>query len=407
MSVFCQFSSKTSCARRWNLIKYPTDRYSLTPKSRMDNINPKIKKAAFFAPYRQSEMSLYASAMASFLIRKIRDIRSWTFEYITYDPVCDYCSPLVDSSVQRVVSPSDFAFHLNQCRVVYWFDLNKEYLKSAYRCKNYLFTDYTKWDSNKIFASAKYSNVMFPAKEVTARMFCLTSCLSVHTIYPGSYKTIAPMRYDLIDRNRMGIVLSMCGIQNPKNRLGILQNIENTVKNRNDLFITLLMDGWSFAEERQLIEKLGLEYSDKCLVLNTFSDYEYFNILQQNDLFLDLNPANGIGYLLTAALHQGLLVGGFDQKLYRDILDGGNFGMLIKGDTKEYGFQFDRVDPKWDNVFRLLNERVFVVRNILSLMEKRNDCSHLLTTLEARVHPFLEMFHYIVNPKIRHYSFAD
>jgi len=373
----------------------------------MDSLKPKLKKVAFFAPYRQSEMSLYASAMASFLIRKVRDIRSWEFEYITQDPISDYCSPLVDSYVHRVISPNDFAFHLGRCKVLYWFDAKEDYLRQAGKCRNYLFGDYTSWDRSKINISRAFSSVLFPSKSVNDRMLTLIACLNRHTIYPGSFRSITPMRYKLLDNNRIGIILSMCGIKNPNNRIAILKGIEDTVKNRDNLFITLLMDGFSFKEEKQLIEWIGLEYSDKCTIINNFSDYEYFNILQQNDLFIDLNPVNGVGYLLTAALHQGLLVGGFDQKLYRDILDNGNFGMLLKGDTKEYGFQFERVAPKWDRLLRLLNERVFVADNIRRLMEQRNDCPHLQATLEARIHPFLNMFHYIVNPKIHHYSFAE
>jgi len=344
----------------------------------------------------------------------------YDFQYITADSLSDYCSPFVDPFVYRVVSPGEFASHLRQVetyqdgplvrtrvhetKAVYWFDNHWDYLKKSVhsiRRKNYLFGNFTKWNAEQMNKTRSYSYTIFPCQSIAQRMETLISCYDNMPIYPGSYRTLTPMRCDLLDRSRMAVLLSMCSIQKPSNRLAILKRIENTVKNRNDVFITLLMDGHSFKDERQMIDHLGLEYSDKCLVVEKFSDYEYMNILTQNDVFIDLNPINGVGYLLSAALHRGLMVGGFSQPLYRDILKDGEYGILFNGTRQEYGYGFDHVVPNWDNVFRLLNERVFVVSNILRWFEQRNERPNLQSDLEARLRAFFGMFTYLTNAKIK------
>jgi hypothetical protein len=375
------------------------------------------RRIIFFAPYRQCETALYASAMASFLSKKLTDIRKYEFEYITTDSVDSYYSPLIDHCVHRVVSPNDFITHLKsrtldgdpiKCKAVYWFDVNKEYLQHTTHCQNYLFGDYTTWIKPYMRLTSKYSATIFPSDKVAHRMmYSLIQCPNNQSVYPGSYRTLMPGRNELLEKDRIKIILSMCSLKNVKNRVAILKQLMELIKNRDDLFITLLMDGYSYKEEQDVLEKLGLEYSDRCLVLNNFSDFEYLNILKQNDVFVDLNTANGIGYLLTAALHQGLLVAGFDQMLYRDILADGQYGCLLTGITKDYGYGFKKVLPNWETTFKLFDQKLFQRRNILTLMEKRNDCPHLIATLESRINSFLSMWGYILNLKMPCYSFPD
>ena len=119
----------------------------------MDEKKPKEKKKIhLFAPYRQCEAAVHATALASFLLRKLKDIRVWDFQYITCDTVSGYCSPFVDPHVYRVVSPSDFASHLHNVRAVYWCSSYWDYLKksSTRRRKNFLFGDFTQWDKSQM-----------------------------------------------------------------------------------------------------------------------------------------------------------------------------------------------------------------------------------------------------------------
>jgi len=238
-------------------------------------------------------------------------------------------------------------------------------------------------------------------------MQTLISCYGNRTIYPGFYRSMAPMRCDLVDRGRMAVIISMCGIKKPQNRLAILENLEKTVKSRNDVFITLLSDGLPFKSERDYVDRLGLEYSNKCVVLSSFSDYEYMNILTNNDVFIDLNPLNDVGYLLSTALQRGLLVGGYNQPLYRDILADGEYGMLFKGNKKEYGYGFDYVVPNWDSMFRVLNEKLFSRDKIVRLMGYRNDRPNLQRVFETRQRLFLGMFMYLADAKIGCGSFSQ
>ena len=372
------------------------------------------KKIIFFAPYRQNETSLFAVAMASFISRKLKEIRRYEFKYLTCDPVSDFCSPFVDPYVHRVVSPNDFSAYLDHCKAIYWFDDYTEYLKhsgckdrySPSPYKNYLFGDFTKWDADRMKTSEHYDTVIFPGTQISHRMMSLVSCFSNHAVFTGSYRAMATMRSTIKDDSRIGVVISMCSLNNPTNRFAILDNVERIVSTRDDLFVTLLMDGHSFKNEREVTEKIGLEYSDRCVIVNNFSDYEYLNILRQNDVFVDLNPVNGVGYLMTAALHQGLFVAGFDQPLYREILDDGKYGILFSGEKKEYGYGFDRVVPDWERVFTGLNNRLFKAETISRFLSARNDKPDLLAKLEARLRPFYHMFDYFTNSKIRWCSFA-
>jgi hypothetical protein len=355
-----------------------------------------VKKIQFFAPYHQCEAAVHASAMASFVLRKLKDIRVYRVQYCTTDTLSDYCSPFVDPYVYRVVSPNDFAFHSDGTKAVYWFVNQWDFLrKSVGNChrKNYLFGDFAKWDNEHIRRSRHYDSTLFPCDATTDRMKTLIGCFDNKTVYP--------MRCDLIDRTRMSVLLSMCSIQRPENRLSILSNIERTLQSRNDIFITLLMDGRAFKDERQYVERMGMEYSDRCVILNNFSDYEYMNILNQCDLFLDLNPINGVGYFLSAALNRGLLVGGYSQPLYRDILCEGEYGLLFNGERREYGYGFDHVIPHWDRLFKKFNERVFNVQNLIRWMDYRNSRPNFQTTMEARAKSLLGMFMYLTNAKIK------
>ena len=375
------------------------------------------RRVIFFAPYRQCESALYASAMASFIIKKTVDIRKYDFEYITLDKESDYCSPLIEHCVHRILSPNEFKAHLSsytpkgepiKAKAVYWFDYNKQYLQHSLHCQNYFFADYTKWDWERMQGTKHFAAVMYGAENVARRMrLCLTNCYANHAIYASSFRTVAPLREDLVDSNRIKLILSMCSIKNPQNRLEILTNVRKLVAHSPDLFVTLLMDGRKFTGEQEIIDQLGAEYSGKCLVLESFSDYEYLNLLRQHDMFFDLNPVNGIGYLLTAALHQGLLVGGYDQMLYRDILNDGKFGVLVRGDRKEYGYEFDRVVPNWTKLFALLYDKILTPQTMRALMQRRNDCPSYQQTVEQRIGPFLDMWQYYANLKMPCYSFPN
>jgi len=376
------------------------------------------RRVIFFAPYKQSEAAVYASAMASFIVKKTVDIRKYNFEYVTLDPISSYCSPLIDHCVRRIVSPNDFARRLRgytaqgdkvQAKAVYWFDYRRDYIDKSKGCQNYLFADYVKWDWEQMCSSKKYQSIILPTKQLDNRFNnCLMgSPYGAQACYPGSFRTLKPTRCDLINPEQIKVTISMCGIKNPSNRLAILKNIVKTLEERTDVFITLLMDGKSYREEAQFVEKMGLECSDKCLVINCFSDFEYLNIVEQHDLFIDLNPMNHVGYFLSAALHQGLLVAGFDQPIYRDILDNGKFGVLFKGQMKEFGYGFDRVVPNWDRLFNLVNKKLFNRRNLVTFMERRNNVPYFQATLEQRLDTFMRMWDYFCNLKMQCYSFVE
>jgi len=364
----------------------------------------------FVAPYRQCEAALNATAMASFVARKLKDVRSYEFKYLTTDSLSTYCSPFVDSQVYRVVSPREFDYHVRNAKITYWFGNFCGELSSAMggASRNCLVADFTKWDNKAMRESRRFSTVIMPCQSIADRSTTLVSCLDPPvTVYPGGYRAVAPMRHDLLDRDRMAVLLSMCSIGRPENRLAILRQVEELIKDRRDLLITLLMDGHSFREEKQYLELFGEKYSDKVLIVNSFSDYEFMNMTARNDIFVDLNPINGIGYMLSAALYSGLVVCGFSQPLYRDILHDGEYGLLMGGEPKELGFGFKFVTQDWGRAFKFLNEKLFNVNGVLRWMDRRNHRFSLQPALDARVNMFCRMFSYLSSASVKFGEFAE
>jgi len=339
-------------------------------------------------------------------MRKLKDVRVFKFQYLTKDSLSEYCSPFVDSQVIRIVSPRDFQSHMENSRAVYWFEEAWDCMNTAsddfITCKHHLFADYVNWSYKSMCGTRKCTTVGFPCKTLAERATTLTSCLNNPIpIYPGSYQRLAPLRVDLIDRKRMAICLSMGGIKRLENKLAIMSEIEKTLTSRDDVFITLLTDGQNFKEEREYAERFGNQYSDRCLLIDSFSNYEYMNILKNQDMFIDLNPINSVGYFLSAALHSGLLVGGFTQPLYRDILDDGNYGFLINGERREFGYGWDHVLPNWSKTFKIFNENVFNVNNFLARTNRRNSLPNFQSTLEQRTKAFLGLFLYLTNTAVK------
>jgi hypothetical protein len=386
----------------------------LTPYSRhanMDRDKPReVGTVQFIAPYRQCEAALNATAMASFLARKLKDVRSYKFKYLTTDTLSNYCSPFVDAQVYRVVSPRELKYHAEQSRITYWFgnswgDFHPIAGGDAVNC---LIGDFTKWDRVMMRDSKRFSTVVMPCKSLADRSLTLVSCPDPPVpVYPGGYISTAPMRHDLLDRERMAVLLSMCGINRPENRLAILRHVEEIAKNRRDVLITLLMDGHSFRDERQYLDVFGKQYSDRVVIVNSFSDYEFANMTAQNDIFIDLNPVNGVGYMLSAALNSGLVVCGYRQSLYNDILCDGEYGILMGGTPKELGFGFECVTQNWDCTFKFLNEKIFHVNNILRWIDQRNRKPGLSGLLEDRVRSFFRMFTYLSRASVKFGEFAE
>lgn len=364
----------------------------------------------FIAPYHQCETSLNASAMASFVMRKLKGVRSYKFQYLTPDPVSSYCTPFVDSHVYRMVSPRDFEFHSSSTEVIYWFGNEwpqLSHLRDSVS-KNYLVANYLKWDKQAIRDSKHYSSVIMPCNSIAERSITLVSGLdSPVPIYPGSTVSASRVRKDLLDPSRISVLFSICSLQNPKSRLSILRKLRILLKHHRDVFITLLTDSIPLREERLLLEQLGLDYSDRLVIVDSFSDYEYTNMLKINDILIDMNPTNGVGYFMSAALNQGLAVCGFNQPLYRDLLCDGEYGMLLGGKQTFSSYGFDHVVPDWVETFNCLSREVLRVGHLRNWLDRRSAKPGYHAVLEQRVKSFFGMFKYLNSATIKLGEFAE
>ncbi len=285
----------------------------------------------FFAPYAQNEMSLYACSLARHVIRIVNESNRYSFTYFTTDSPKNFTHSLISESVVRVFSPSDFLRHLHHCNTVFWFTPDLLYRKVLPKnMSHFWFSSVSPRIDDADYH--RFSNgcqlIFYPSDDACKSMRYRVGSLAA-PYYADPFNKMVPVKPPC-SKTSIRIIISMCGIRSLITRTAILEKLRPMLSARPDFFVTILSDGIQSKDEGDKLSDLGMQFSDRFVYVSSFSDFEFANILNAHDVFIDMNRESSVGYFINSALYAGLTVVAYDTELNKTLLSDGKYGFLLR-----------------------------------------------------------------------------
>ena len=308
---------------------------------------PQYKKLGVYAPYDCNETA-WQSMYLYIYLDKANQNRSYKLDYMSSTVPGRKLSDALDKSVQSAIELSDEAFRAwaNSCDIIFWFDpsIKRRKLCNDSRIKHHFYADCRNWSLEATRFSGLMDRVITPTETWQKRMLTMTHGTELQTVYPDVGLPIVPVK-KLKEPGKVSVLLSLFNVRNLRYRLDVLRMVESLLSKYSHVRVSVMADRMWCRDEQEICDCLWEHYPDRVVFISWLGDWEYMRVLDQADVFLDMNVSPSRGFLVNSAIQRGVVAAGYDIEPNRSLLVGGEMGILLDTPTVETGWDFETAVP--------------------------------------------------------------